>query len=104
MTQGIPPPERRRVGWTAPGTPLWRRRYTALKAEGFVHEEAARLATGIIGSKAMRKGRRARKKWYRDAMGKLPAFTQVAYEDAVDDMYDEFDWADPWTQFYPEEE
>ena len=102
MTQGILPPKRRRVGWTPPGTPLWQRRYDRLKSEGFVHEEAARLATGIMGSRDMRRGRRRRIKWFKDIQAK--GLTPAEIERAIDDMYDEFDWADPWTQFYPEEE
>ena len=102
MMQGMPPPPRRRkVGWTKPSTKLWQRRYDRLRSEGFDHNEAARLATGVVGSKAMLKGRKSRKKWYNDLLSK--GFTAAEIEESIDDMYDKFDWIDPWTQFYPEE-
>lgn len=101
MTQGIPPPEKRRVGRTDPGSKLWQRRYDALKKEGFVHREATQLSEGVIGSAAMRYGRRRRQKWYESVKAKGLTPDEIA--DAVDAMYDEFDWADAYTQFYPEE-
>lgn len=102
MTQGIPPPEKRRVGRTTPGSPLWNRRYASLKRQGFVHREAAQLAEGIIGSSDMRRGRYRRRKWYERVVAR--GLTPAEIEEAVDAMYDEFDWADAYTQFYPEEE
>jgi len=103
MTQGIPPPpERRRLGRTTPGTKLWWRRYNSLRRQGFTHDEAAQLSEGIIGSNVMRRGRYRRRKWYEGVVAK--GLSQKEIEDAIDDMYDEFDWADAYTQFYPEEE
>lgn len=101
MTQGIPPPEERRVGRAEPGSKLWWRRYASLRKQGFVHREAAQLAEGRIDTVAMRKGRRTREAWYRGVVAK--GLTPAEVEQAVDDMYDEFDWADAYTQFYPEE-
>lgn len=96
----IPPPERRRVGWTKPGTKLWWRRYNSLRRQGFVHRERAQLSEGIIGSNAMRRGRYRRRRWYEDMIAK--GLTPAEIEQAVDNMYDEFDWYDAYTQFYPE--
>jgi hypothetical protein len=88
-------------GWTKPGTGRWKMRYDTLRREGFVHEEAARLATGIIGSLAMRRGRTVRRKWLKEALSR-GIRTKSELEEAVDDMYDTYDWYDPWSQFYPE--
>ena len=102
MTQGIPPPRRRGpVGWTQPGSKLWTRRYNSLRKQGFVHREAAQLAEGIIASNVMRRGRYRRRKWYEGVIAK--GLTPGEIEQSIDDMYDEFDWADAYTQFYPEE-
>lgn len=100
MTQGIPPP-RRRVGWTRPGSKLWDRRYKSLMKQGFVHREAAQLATGIIASNVMRRGRYRRRRWFEGVV--MKGLTPAEVAAAVDAMYDEFDWADVYTQFYPEE-
>ena len=89
-------------GRIEPSTARWKRRYDTLRQEGFVHEEAARLATSIIGSKRMREGRRARKKWFKEALIRHPSMTKKDLEDAIDDLYDTYDWRDPWSQFYPE--
>ncbi len=101
MTQGIPPPVKRSVGWTKPGSKLWERRYASLRRQGFVHREAAQLAEGIIGSNVMRRGRYRRRRWHEGVVAK--GLTPIEIAQAVDDMYDEFDWADAYTQFYPEE-
>lgn len=92
----------KRWGRTESGTKRWRVRYDRLRREGFVHEEAARLATGIIGSKRMREGRRDRMRWLESAIKRHPSMTRKELEDAVDDLYDTYGWRDPWSQFYPE--
>lgn len=103
MTQGItPPPERRRLGFTKPASPLWWRRYRSLIAQGFVHREAAQLASGIIGSADMRRGRARREKWYQQQIAK--GLTSAQIEAAVDQMYDDYDWFDAYSQFYEEAE
>ncbi len=88
-------------GWQKPGSSRWKRRYDTLRREGFVHEEAARLAEGIIGSAPMRRGRAIRKKWLKEALAR-GIKTKDQLEQAVDDMYDAYDWYDPYSQFYPE--
>ena len=98
----IPPPERRRLGRVEKETPLWWRRYNALRRQGFIHIEAVELATGIIGSPAMRRGRRARARWYRDALAK--GMTEDEIDQAVRWMYEDVGWSSYWEQFYPEEE
>lgn len=102
MTQGIPPPAERRLGRAKPGGPLWLRRYNALRKQGFVHREAAQLSEGRIDTPMMRKGRVTRRRWYEGVIAK--GLTPAEIEAAVDAMYDEFDWADAYTQFYPEVE
>lgn len=79
----------------------WEHRYETLRKEGFVHEEAARLAEGIIGSKTMREGRKRRRAWLREALDR-GIRTKEELEHAVDDMYDTYDWPEPYSQFYPE--
>lgn len=88
-------------GRVEPGSPRWLRRYEVLKREGFVHEEAARLAEGIIGSETMRRGRAARRRWLKEVLAR-GIRTKEQLEEAVDDMYDTYDWYDPYSQFYPE--
>jgi len=82
------------------GTHRWQVRYDRLRSEGFVHEEAVRLAAGIIGSKSMKEGRKARRRWIREVLKRFPNITKKTLEAAVDDMYDTYDWADPYSQFY----
>jgi len=88
-------------GRVEPGSPRWKQRYDTLRREGFVHDEAAVLATGIIGSQKMRDGRKRRIQWLKDAL-KRGIKTKDQLEEAVDDMYDTYDWYDPYSQFYPE--
>jgi hypothetical protein len=88
-------------GRTEPGSTRWKHRYDTLRKEGFVHEEAARLAEGIIGSRMMREGRKRRIHWLKEALAR-GIRTKDQLEEAVDDMYDTYDWYDPWSQFYPE--
>lgn len=84
-----------------PESPRWWARYRRLLSEGFVHQEAATLAEGIIGSKAMLRGRRIRKKWYEEA--KRAGLTAEEIAERVEEMYDTHDWMSEYTQFYPEE-
>lgn len=95
------PGEGRKWGRVKPGSARWKRRYDTLRKEGFVHEEAARLAEGIIGSKKMQEGRKRRKQWLKEALAR-GIRTKQQLEEAVDDMYDTYDWYDPYSQFYPE--
>ncbi len=88
-------------GRTEPGSSRWQKRYNTLRSEGFVHEEAARLAEGVIGSKLMREGRKHRIQWLKEAL-RRGISTKDQLEAAVDDMYDTYDWYDPYSQFYPE--
>lgn len=94
--------KKRKLGRIDPETPLWWRRYNKLKSEGFVHDEAADIATGNIGTKSMVRGRERRKKWYESA--KRAGLSDREIEERIDEMYDTEDWMDPWSQFYPEEE
>jgi len=87
-------------GRVTPGSLRWKQRYDRLRREGFVHEEAAKLAEGIIGSKNMREGRKRRIVWMQQA-DRL-SMTKKQLEAAVDDMYDTYDWYDPYSQFYSE--
>ena len=93
---------RRKWGRVEPETARWWTRYNRLRSEGFVHEEASPLATGVIGSKEMLRGRRQRRRWYEAA--KRAGMTDREIEERIDEMYDTEDWMDPWSQFYPEEE
>ncbi len=93
---------RRRWGRVEPESYRWWQRYNRLKSEGFVHDEAAVLAEGVIGSKKMQRGRRARKKWYDTA--KRAGLSDREIEERIDEMYDTEDWMDPYSQFYAEEE
>lgn len=95
-------PRKRRWGRVAPESKRWWMRYNRLRSEGFVHDEAAVIAEGIIGSKYMRRGRRRRKKWYEAA--KLAGLSDREIEERVDEMYDTYDWMDQYSQFYPVEE
>jgi len=95
-------PRKRRWGRVKPESYRWWQRYNRLKGEGFVHDEAAVLATGIIGSEKMRYGRKRRKEWY--AAAKRAGLSDREIEERVDEMYDTEDWMDPYSQFYPEEE
>ena len=88
-------------GRVVPGSSRWKLRYDKLRSEGFVHEEAAKLAEGIIGSKKMREGRKRRVEWLEEAL-KRGIRTKAQLEEAVDDMYDTYDWYDPYSQFYSE--
>lgn len=91
----------RRWGRQAPESKRWEKRYYRLLGEGFVHEEAARLAEGIIGSKSMMAGRRARRRWIMENRDFLQGMNAKEYEAVIDDMYDVYDWFDPYSQFYP---
>lgn len=91
-----------RWGKVVPETTRWWQRYNRLKGEGFVHEEAAILAEGIIGSKTMRRGRALRRKWFESV--KSLGLSDREIEERIDEMYDTEDWMDPYSQFYPEEE
>ena len=93
-------PEGRPWGRVESGTLRWKHRYDRLRREGFVHEEAVRLATGKIGTKKMMEGRRARRKWLKDQLKGHPDLSKNELEEAVDDLYDTYDWFDPWSQFY----
>lgn len=93
---------KRRWGKVEPETYRWWQRYNRLRSEGFVHDEAATIAAGIIGSREMRKGRARRKKWYEAA--KRAGLSDREIEERIDEMYDTEDWMDPYSQFYPEEE
>jgi len=95
-------PRKRRWGRVEPETYRWWQRYNTLKKEGFVHEEAARLARGIIGSEEMRRGRARRRAWYKAA--KRAGLSDAEIEERIDEMYDTEDWMDPYSQFYPTEE
>lgn len=107
MTQQ-PEKEIRRWGRQEPGSKRWWRRYNTLVREGFIHEEAARLAEGRIASPAMREGRKYRREWVRDIKkqfpGILPSARGTDYEALVLDMYEAFDWRYPYSQFYAEPE
>jgi len=91
---------KRRWGRVVPESYRWWQRYNTLKREGFVHEEAAVLAEGIIGSDKMREGRKRRRQWFKEA--KLAGLSDKEIEERVDEMYDTEDWMDPYSQFYPE--
>jgi hypothetical protein len=90
-------------GAQSSGSKRFERRYARLRLEGFVHEEAVRLAEGIICSKKMLEGRRRRRRWLKEAIDH-GVRTVDQLEKAVDDLYDAYDWYDPWSQFYPEKE
>ena len=79
----------------------YQNRLKRLLSEGFSRQEALRLAEGKIGTNAMRRGRRVRTKWLKDVMSR-GITTREELDAAVDDMYDTYDWYDPWSQFYPE--
>lgn len=96
-----PPPGERRLR-ADPGSPLFMRRYNILIGEGFVHEEAARYAERRISKEAMRRGRRMRRKWYKEVVRKFNP-TKEEYEEMINDMYDVHAWRDPWEYMYPEE-
>ena len=106
MTLPLPPQGGKPWGFTKPGTKRWRVRYEHLRREGFDHNEAARLATTKIGTKAMLKGRRARLKWWKKAQStkEFRKLTEKQIARIIMDFYAKGDWMDPWTQFYPEEE
>ncbi len=89
-------------GRITPGSIRWEQRYQTLRREGFVHEEAARLAEGVIGSAPMRRGRARRRAWLKEALAR-GIRTKAELEAAVDDMYDAYDWYDPYSQMYPEQ-
>lgn len=99
VSEGRP---KRRWGRVEPESKRWWQRYNRLKSEGFVHDEAAVLAEGIIGSKDMRRGRARRRKWFA-SIAPL-GLSDREIEERVDEMYDTEDWMDPYSQFYPEEE
>ena len=93
---------KRRWGRVEPETTRWWKRYNRLRDEGFCHDEATVIAEGIIGSKAMRKGRAARRRWYKTVAPLGLSDDELAAR--IDEMYDTEDWRDQYSQFYPEEE
>jgi hypothetical protein len=106
----IPPVEPRRWGkqrsTRADGSlnPRFVQRYNRLKSEGFDEEECRNLAEGIIGSSAMRAGRKARRAWYRGLVkqyGRRPTEDELA--ELTAELYVLRGWIDPWDMFYQEE-
>ena len=88
------------LGRVEPESPLWWKRYNILRSEGFVNDEAVVIACGRISTPEMVKGREKRKKWYKTIQPL--GLSETELEDAVDSLYDEGDWGDPYDQFYPE--
>lgn len=97
----IPIPTRH-WGKQEPHSPAWERRYASLRRDGFTHDEAYEISEGLIGTKSMRRARAVRRKWRDDVRKRFPKLTDKQYEDEVDVLYDEKDWADAYSQFYPE--
>lgn len=93
---------RRKWGRVEPGTFRWWQRYNTLRREGFIHDEAALFAEGVINSQPMRDGRSSRRAWRRDVLKVFPDITEEEYEEVVWDMYMTYDWQTEYSQFYPD--
>lgn len=97
MRLGPPPPERYPVG-----TPAWQRRYDTLIKEGFSDSEASLFASYRIGTPAIVRGRKMRKKWFAklvERLGRVPSPEELQ-EKYIRELYDRYDWMTYHDQFY----
>lgn len=94
--------ERRRRGKAETESRMWWRRYTALRHDGFAHVEAYSLAERRIGTPAMLKGRKLRRKWFKETIEGL-GMSEAEIAEAVSVMYENMEWSSEYEQFYPEE-